>query len=55
MRQIRLHPQPDGSLIDWGRHWRRLGADGEGGAKHYTGEAAEVLRLVTQHTRREVV
>lgn len=51
MRRIHLEPQPDGSFINWGRHWRSRGIPGEGPARWYTGEAAEVLRLVLQHTQ----
>jgi hypothetical protein len=46
-RTIHLHRQPDGSFVDWGRH----GPGREGPALHYTGEAAEVLRLVLAHVK----
>jgi hypothetical protein len=49
-REINLETLPGGDLIDWGRHWRLFGKRGEGPALYYTGEAAEVLRLVLKHS-----
>ena len=49
-----LHRLPNGDFIDYGRHWRGMTVNGvpvsgEGPALHYSGEAAEVMRLVLQH------
>ena len=43
-REIRLIRQSDGSLIDWGRNATIDGVRGEGPARCYVGEDAEVLR-----------
>lgn len=51
MTEHRLIPQPDGSFIDWGRNATINGVRGEGPAKHYSGEAAEVMRLVLQYSK----
>lgn len=44
---IRLAPQPDGSFVDWGRHWGLPGSCGP--VRLYIGEAAEVMKLVLKH------
>ena len=44
-----LERLPDGNFIDWGRHWRSFGKQGEGAAKYYSGEAAEVLELLLKY------
>lgn len=44
---IYLQRQPNGDLIDWGRHRPAK----HGPTWHYTGEAAEVMRLVLKHAR----
>jgi len=42
-----LERQPDGTLIDWGRHWRMKGIyDASGPAYWYKGEALEVMNLI---------
>lgn len=50
---IYLERQPDGSLMDWGRHGPE-GKRGYGGAVRYTGEAAEVMELVVKAMGKEV-
>ena len=40
-----LHRLPNGDFIDYGRHWRLFGKQGDGPARLYSGEAAEVMRL----------
>lgn len=41
--------QPDGSLVDWGRNATVNGVRGYGGARWYSGEAAEVMKLVLKY------
>lgn len=48
---IHLERQPDGSLMDWGRHGPE-GKRNPTSAKVYTGEAAEVMRLVIESMNR---
>ena len=50
-RRVFLQRQPDGTLIDWGRHATVSGVRGEGPARWFTGEAAEVMALVLRHTK----
>lgn len=45
-----LQRQPDGSLVDWGRHASVGGVRGQGPARWFRGEAAEVMALVLKHT-----
>jgi hypothetical protein len=47
-----LHRLPDGEFIDYGRHWRLFGKQGEGPARHYSGEAAEVMRILLEKENR---
>ncbi len=49
-RVVRLHRQPDGTFVDWGRHAHTGGVRGEGGARWYQGEAARVMALVLEHS-----
>ena len=47
----------DGTFIDWGRHWRGMSVDGkrldgDGAARYYAGEAAEVMELILKHERK---
>lgn len=49
-RRILLQRQPDGSFVDWGRSVTVRGVRGEGPARWYRGEAAEVLSLVLKHS-----
>jgi hypothetical protein len=42
---------PDGEFIDWGRNVTVNGVRGYGGARHYSGEAAEVMELVLKHQK----
>ena len=51
--RITLERLPDGSFINWGRHWRTYGIEGAGPAYHYSGEAAEVLKLVLKYSGHE--
>ena len=44
-----LQRQPSGGLIDWGREATVKGKRGEGGARYYTGEAAEVMQILLKH------
>lgn len=39
------------ALIDWGRHATVNGRRGEGPARVYFGEDAEILKLVIKHSR----
>lgn len=41
---------PDGSLIEYGRHAVVNGKRGTGPARHYSGEAAEVMKLVLRYS-----
>jgi hypothetical protein len=43
---------PNGNFIDYGRNWRLFGKQGRGPALHYSGEAAEVMRLLVEMTNR---
>ena len=51
-RPVFLQRQPDGTLVDWGRHATVGGIRGEGPARWFTGEAARVMALVLRHTKR---
>lgn len=49
---------PDGSFIDWGRHWRLFRVNGKpikndrmGGAVVYSGESAKVIELIIKHQK----
>ena len=53
MIEHRLIPQADGALIDWGRHATINGVRGVGSPKYYSGEDAEVLRLVIKHMKND--
>lgn len=46
-----LQRQPDGCLIDWGRHATVAGVRGQGGARHYSGEHAEILLLLCKYAK----
>lgn len=48
-KQTFLRIDPDGSVIDWGRHATVNGVRGNGGARIYRGEAAEVMKLVLKY------
>jgi hypothetical protein len=50
---IYLQVFPDGTLMDWGRHTVINGQRcGYGAAVHYSGEAAEVMRLVLKYSKK---
>jgi len=49
-KRIFLQRQPDGSLVDWGRHATVRGVRGEGPARWFRGEAAKVMALVLKHS-----
>ena len=49
-QRVFLQRRPDGSFVDWGRHATVGGVRGEGGARLFAGEAAEVMALVLKHT-----
>ena len=44
-----LQRQPCGGLIDWGREATVKGQRGEGGARYYTGEAANIMQVVLKY------
>ena len=44
-----LQRWPDGTFVDWGRHATVRGVRGQGPARWYKGEAAEVMALVLKH------
>lgn len=44
-----LQRHPDGTFTDWGRSCTVNGVRGEGGARHYSGEAAKVMVLVLKY------
>lgn len=48
---IFLQRLPDGCFIDWGRNAIIKGICGIGGAKYYSGESAEVMKLVLKYTK----
>ncbi len=49
---ITLQSLPDGTYMYWGRHSRNYGIEGAGPAYWYSGEAAEVLRLVLKYSNK---
>lgn len=51
-RGIQLQRLADGSFIERGRNASINGVRGDGGARHYSGEAARVLALVLKHPRK---
>lgn len=53
MTTIHLERLPDGSLMNWGRHWRLFGVKPEqcGGAVIYMGEDAKIMELVLKYSK----
>ena len=51
--KIYLQPQPNGDVINWGRHAKVKGVRGQGGISVYMGEAARIMRLVLKHSKGE--
>lgn len=50
MIEHHLHRLKDGSIIDYGRNWLLFGKRGDGPARHYEGEAAEVMELLVKYS-----
>jgi len=49
---MKVYLQPDGTWIDWSRHWGLFGVEGSGSAKVYKGEDAKILDVMFNQTRK---